>query len=463
MGNCFEQKSRYILVAINVIAFLFLVLFAEIILRLFFPSQTATMGIRYSHNGSLYGWGYDPRAVVKTSDPDTCEVWVNRLNNHGWRDLDRDFDNREKAYRILVLGDSNTYGAIVPPEKVYTRVLEKKLLNAGYNVEVINMAYGGWGTDQELEALKNEGRLYKPNLIIVQWCSNDLRDNTYFSDATSSGASESQKAQKGSKPFYYSITADDKIERHQNPFFENNFKELTRSLIDHSEILKRLKEFYLRYKRAYVPCEANVTTYRIGAKQIEILQNVMKLEENPKLLQFLKQNQGKTLTKIELDQELNSFDEQTRRIVFRVLEDRYFWPSWTEEDYEMAKPDPKSYNWKLYFGLIREMKKIAGEVNADLAIFPETEEGNYQWWRSWYWINNDEVTRRNYFERIELIKKYMSKIGVGVIDNTVPYQRARNDFHPTIEGNESMAEDIYKFLMTHYRDQLEPYRNVQQK
>ncbi|MGO9737417.1 MAG: hypothetical protein ACLPVO_08295, partial [Desulfomonilaceae bacterium] len=69
-----------------------------------------------------------------------------------------------------------------------------------------------------------------------------------------------------------------------------------------------------------------------------------------------------------------------------------------------------------------------------------------------------EVSRKNYFELINLIKRYMSKINVDVVDNTVPYQRARNDFHPNIEGNKSMAEDIFRFLMTHYKDKLEPYR-----
>jgi lysophospholipase L1-like esterase len=78
------------------------------------------------------------------------------------------------------LGDSVTFGAIVPAKKNYTRVLGDKLINNGYNVEVINIAYGGWGTDQELEALINEGLRFKPNLIIVQFCKNDITDNAYF-------------------------------------------------------------------------------------------------------------------------------------------------------------------------------------------------------------------------------------------------------------------------------------------
>jgi hypothetical protein len=53
----------------------------------------------------------------------------------------------------------------------------------------------------------------------------------------------------------------------------------------------------------------------------------------------------------------------------------------------------------------------------------------------------------------------MSQVNVNVVDNTIPYQRARNDYHPNIEGNKSMANDIFRFLMTNFREKLEPYKN----
>jgi lysophospholipase L1-like esterase len=462
MGIFFEKNSKYVLLITNLFVAILLILIAEVVLHKFIPSQTATMGMRHSRNASLYGWGYDPGAVLKTSDPDTCDVWFSKANNHGWRDLDREYENRKNSYRIMVIGDSNTYGAIVPAEKVYTRLLEQKLLNAGYNVEVINIAYGGWGTDQQLEALRNEGMLYKPNLIIVQWSSNDLRDNTYFNQAIAPNATEEQKDLKGRKPFYYTTDEQNVVKRHENPYFITDFNEFMRSLVDRSEILKRLKEFYLRYRGYYTPCNQQVITYKIGTKQIEILQTVLSLDKSSTLFQFLKENVGKTFTGEELDNHLKVYDEKTRETVSRVLEDRYFWSSWTEEDYQMEKPDRESYEWRLYFGLISEIKKLAAEIKADLVIFPETEEGNYQWWFSWHWIKDDELSRKNYFERIELIRQYMSQIGVDVVPNTIPYQRARNDFHPNIDGNKSMAEDIFRFLMTQYKQELEPYRNPTQ-
>ena len=50
-----------------------------------------------------------------------------------------------------------TFGAVVSDNNMYTRILENTLQSAGYNVEVINISYGGWGTDQELEALNKRG------------------------------------------------------------------------------------------------------------------------------------------------------------------------------------------------------------------------------------------------------------------------------------------------------------------
>ena len=72
-----------------------------------------------------------------------------------------------------MLGDSVTYGAIVGQADTYTAVLERKLRANGVDAEVINISYGGWGADQELEALTLEGLAYKPDLVILQFCHND--------------------------------------------------------------------------------------------------------------------------------------------------------------------------------------------------------------------------------------------------------------------------------------------------
>ena len=73
-----------------------------------------------AHNGKL---DYETSTsgtkyfAVTMYDPDTGQHYVQRTNNHGWRDRDRTFINHTNSFRILVLGDSVTFGATVPAEK----------------------------------------------------------------------------------------------------------------------------------------------------------------------------------------------------------------------------------------------------------------------------------------------------------------------------------------------------------
>lgn len=110
-------------------------------------------------------------------------------------DLDMDFGHRRlitnhegmrdtKAYpvprlpnsvRIVGIGDSGMFGWDVEPDEDYLSVLESNLnaRNDGTAYEVLNMAVPGYNTQLELEALKDKGLKYKPDLVIVGWCEND--------------------------------------------------------------------------------------------------------------------------------------------------------------------------------------------------------------------------------------------------------------------------------------------------
>jgi hypothetical protein len=67
------------------------------------------------------------------------------------------------VFRIVVIGDSNTFGVGVPIEKHFTQLLE------GYfrDLEVINLGVPGFGIDQELLFLQTEGFRYRPDLVIA--------------------------------------------------------------------------------------------------------------------------------------------------------------------------------------------------------------------------------------------------------------------------------------------------------
>ncbi|HEY3275239.1 MAG TPA: SGNH/GDSL hydrolase family protein [Syntrophorhabdaceae bacterium] len=443
MVRLIGRHPRIALVLINVVLFVLVLGIIEILLRSFAPFNIATIGHRSSENADKYGWGFNPHERLAILDPDTGETFIDSANNHGWRDRDREYDNKNKAYRILVLGDSVTYGAIVPAEKVYTRILEDELRQKGYNIEIINIAYGGWGTDQQLEALVNEGIKYKPNLIIVQFCTNDLTDNT-----VGANKKENRLENLGNrKPFYYELDENQVLHRKENP----NYKrwepkppdQQIRTVIYHSEVYKRLYAVYLRYRHR----EVN-NKYRITDNQLIHLQRVIGLSEDSSLYKFLHNHKDMNLSLEDLANAINSSEySNSRNTIYRILEDRWFHAYWSLDKFVPRHADPESYEFRLYFALIGEIRKHAKLIDADVVIFPETEEGHYQWSLSWHRIRDDERSRINYLSHIQVIKSAMKEMGVDVIDNITPYQRARNDPHPNIEGNQSMASDISRYLM----------------
>jgi hypothetical protein len=106
------------------------------------------------------------------------------INTHGMRDYERPLEKTPGTFRILCLGDSFTLGAEVAVEETYPKVLER-LLNErsesdSIRFEVLNGGVAGYGTFQELLFLSEFGLKHNPDLILLQFYSNDVRDNIAF-------------------------------------------------------------------------------------------------------------------------------------------------------------------------------------------------------------------------------------------------------------------------------------------
>lgn len=80
-------------------------------------------------------------------------------------------------HRILLLGDSFTYGFGVNDDQTFAYLTEKRLLNDRLSVEVMNAGNSGKGTDYELIFYQVLGYKYQPDLIILCFCANDFIDN----------------------------------------------------------------------------------------------------------------------------------------------------------------------------------------------------------------------------------------------------------------------------------------------
>ncbi|MFA6223183.1 MAG: SGNH/GDSL hydrolase family protein [Desulfomonilaceae bacterium] len=449
MKTWFETNRILTLFTINFVGISLLIIVAELLLRTLYPSPIGFFGLPSTRNGAIYGWGIHPKQLIKISDPDSCAVSIDRTNSHGWRDLERDYENSKRSYRILALGDSHTFGAIVPAEKIYTRILERKLRDVGYNVEVISVALNGWGTDQELEALVNEGLMYKPNLIILQFSTNDLWDNAYFYNASKPG-SKVPEQMKGYKPFYYEVADSNELLRKENPHFHRSWtwdswisSNVIKLCINNSEILKRLYQFSPYHN----PCN---TVYKIGKNQLDQLQFLLNLDEGSHLYKLLQKRLDTRVTSDELKLFLNSEDDQTQKIAFKVFEDRLHHKFWLEERYFPQKLDINSYEWRLFLALAIKIKQLANAIHAELVIFPVTDEMEFKWHADWYRHPDTQEAKENFLSPIRAIREIMPHHGIKVVNSSNGYERARNDSHVTIKGNESMAEDLYKFLKANY-------------
>lgn len=103
-----------------------------------------------------------------------------RTNSLGFRD-DREYplEKPPGTFRILVLGDSVTFGHGSVAEHAYPFLLEQKLKawKPGVNWQVWNLGVPGYNTSQELAYLLEVGSTYKPDLVVVGFYWNDLVDN----------------------------------------------------------------------------------------------------------------------------------------------------------------------------------------------------------------------------------------------------------------------------------------------
>ena len=99
-----------------------------------------------------------------------------QINRHGFRGPD--FEQRKAAgtFRILVLGDSFTFGEGVKWQDTFVKRLER-LLAAGAesSIEVLNFGVSGWTSKSEVRFLEQAGLAFQPDLVLVVYVLNDTK------------------------------------------------------------------------------------------------------------------------------------------------------------------------------------------------------------------------------------------------------------------------------------------------
>lgn len=97
------------------------------------------------------------------------------INSLGFRDRERKKEKGKNVFRIVCFGGSNTYGAAVNDNEIYTYYFEE-LLNkrTQRKYEVWNAGSCAYSLTQNVETAKLVLREYAPDLLIFQW-TNDTR------------------------------------------------------------------------------------------------------------------------------------------------------------------------------------------------------------------------------------------------------------------------------------------------
>lgn len=79
-----------------------------------------------------------------------------------------------EAFRIVVLGDSVTFGASVPAGAEFPAQIGRLLPGGPSGYEVLNLAVGGYDTTNEAALLAARAPQLQPRLAIVAYCLNDI-------------------------------------------------------------------------------------------------------------------------------------------------------------------------------------------------------------------------------------------------------------------------------------------------
>lgn len=173
-----DKKPLLLLLIIS----LFFVL-SETVIRMANPQPVysnllAMLGEQYAP-GACIPFTLRPGYSARQPSQEHPGRWVTvNINSLGFRGREITIKKTPGKLRILVLGDSYTFGVYVNDNETYPAVLERILKSYGVNAEVINAGYAdGWSPDEHYTWLVNEGLRYQPDIVVYGFfIGNDITE-----------------------------------------------------------------------------------------------------------------------------------------------------------------------------------------------------------------------------------------------------------------------------------------------
>lgn len=116
-----------------------------------------------------YGYGLEPlqRGTFTLGSPVST-------NSHGFRDREWTRSREAGTVRVMVLGDSMTFGVGVTADEAYPRLLDARLNETGGRVETLNLGVPGWTTARQAAFFAAEGLSHAPSIVVIGFFINDF-------------------------------------------------------------------------------------------------------------------------------------------------------------------------------------------------------------------------------------------------------------------------------------------------
>lgn len=131
-----------------------------------------TYAIPYSFGAPRANVSLDPREYFPTGENVDAPAWV-ETNSHGLRMREIPAEKPPGVFRIACLGDSCTFGWMVPEETCYPRMLETLLREEGRNVEVLNFGVPGYTSFHGKRQFENQVLRFGPDIAALAFGFND--------------------------------------------------------------------------------------------------------------------------------------------------------------------------------------------------------------------------------------------------------------------------------------------------
>jgi hypothetical protein len=120
------------------------------------------------------GWHHVPGARRHWTEEGDGLLEINTL---GYRDRHREIAKRADSFRIGIFGDSMTEGVQVNLEDTFCYLLEEKLRQSGFPVEVFNFGISNYSPIQEYLLFKRESLRFNLDVVILAlFLDNDVSD-----------------------------------------------------------------------------------------------------------------------------------------------------------------------------------------------------------------------------------------------------------------------------------------------